>query len=31
MIRSPSLVYPGGGKELLEMVRRVRAGERLDL
>jgi hypothetical protein len=25
------LVYPEGGKELLEMVRRVRAGERLDL
>ena len=25
------LVYPGGGKEILEMVRRVRAGEQLML
>ncbi len=25
------LVYPGGGQEILEMVRRVRAGEKLDL
>lgn len=25
------LVYPGGGREILEMVRRVRAGEKLDL
>jgi hypothetical protein len=25
------LVYPGGGKEVLEMARRARAGERLDL
>jgi len=25
------LVYPGGGKEILEMVRRVRAGEKLEL
>lgn len=24
-------VYPGGGKEIVEMVRRVRAGERLEL
>jgi hypothetical protein len=23
------LVYPGGGKEVVEMVRRVRAGEKL--
>src|SRR5207245_9971398 len=25
------LVYPGGGKEIVEMVRRVRAGEKLIL
>jgi hypothetical protein len=25
------LAYPGGGAEILDMVRRVRAGERLDL
>jgi hypothetical protein len=25
------LVYPGGGKEIVEMVRRVRAGEKLEL
>jgi Nucleotidyl transferase AbiEii toxin, Type IV TA system len=31
MAQLGQLVYPGGGKEIVKMVRRVRAGERLEL
>jgi hypothetical protein len=31
LLQLGELVYSGGGKEIVEMVRRVRAGERLEL
>ena len=30
LARLGNIVYPGGGNEIVEMVRRVRAGERLE-